>query len=289
MHSDRVRSRSVELGHTVTLREWGDAQGERRIFAIHALGPVSSGALFNCTVGPLVDDGWSVTAPDLPGFGTSEPLDAEDYDITRMAQLMWRITGDEPVVLVGHSIGGAIALRMHTMRPEQVQALVLLDSGHLDYGVVNPEVGRRTLAEWLSEAGPRFTVSNRAALAEALEIDVDDPVLDDLRLAMLDTGAQLVSRTNGATGAAARFALAQSRCSIDWPVLAGSATPTLLLLATEPETSRAQNEEHGPRFRAAVPQADVRLLEGATHSLTTDLREQLGRDVADWLGSLTAE
>lgn len=284
-----MRSRSVDLGHAVTLREWGDDDAERRVFAVHALGPVSSGALFNCAVGPLVDAGWHVTAPDLPGFGTSEPVDAEDYDITRMAQLMWRLTGDEPVVLVGHSIGGAIALRMHTMNPDQVEALVLLDSGHLDYGVVNPGVGAKTLDEWLADAGPRFMATNRAALAEALEIDVDDPVLDDLRLAMLDTGGQLVSRTTGATGAAARFALAQSRCSQDWPVLAGAETPTLLLLATEPDESRTQNEEWGPRFAGAVPQADVRLEPGTTHSITTDLRDRLGRDLADWLGSLTTD
>jgi pimeloyl-ACP methyl ester carboxylesterase len=284
-----VRSRPVDVGTQVTLREWGEDGGGRRILALHALGPVSTGALFGCAVGPLVEAGWEVVAPDLPGFGGSPPLAPDGYDITRMAELMWRVVGDGPVTLLGHSVGGAVALRMHTLQPGQVDALVLLDSGHVDYGVADPDVGARTLDEWLAEAAPRFTAANRAALAEAMGLNVDDPLLDDLRLGMTDTGSVLVSRTNGVTGAAARFALAQSRCSTDWPVLAAAGTPTLLLLATAPEEARRQNEEWGARFADAVPHAQVRPVDGATHSITTDLRDRLGRDLADWLGSLTRE
>jgi acetyl esterase/lipase len=62
-------------------------------------------------------------------------------------------------------------------------------------------------------------------------------------------------------------------------------TPTLLLLATEPESARRQNEAAAERFRAAIPHADVRLLPGATHSLVTDLRDRFGAAVADWLAA----
>jgi len=267
------------------LREWGD--GDRRILAVHALGAVSSGALFNCAVGPLVEAGWQVTAPDLPGFADSPAVAPEEYDVTRMAELMWRVAGDEPLVLLGHSVGGAIALRMHELRPDAVRALVLLDSGHLDYGALHPELLDKSLDEWLADTPEPLSVADGSELAEALGIDVDDPVMDDLLVAVDEVGGRLVSRTVGLASVAARYALVVARCSDDWAGLAAAGTPTLLVLATEPPATRDQNEEWGARFGAAVPHAEVRLVEGATHSMATDLREGLGRDLADWLEPLT--
>ncbi|GAB3264470.1 alpha/beta fold hydrolase [Nocardioides dilutus] len=279
-----MRSRSLDVGHRVMLREWGEGRG--LVFAVHALGPVSSGALFGCAVGPLVEAGWRIAAPDLPGFGESPAVAPEDYDLTRLADLMWQVVdeaGPAPVALVGHSVGGAVALRMHGLRPDDVSALVLIDSGHLDYGEVHADRLERTLEDWLAEAPEALSVADRGALAKVLEIADSDPLMDDLMVAMVEDGDRLVSRTDPMAGAAARFALVQSRCSDDWPSVAASGTPTLLLLATEPGETRRQNEAWGARFAAAVPQADVRLVEGATHSLVTDLRAELGRILAGWL------
>jgi len=35
-----------------------------------------------------------------------------------------------------------------------------------------------------------------------------------------------------------------------------------------------------------VPQADIRFIEGATHSLITDLRDEFGATVGDWLAAI---
>jgi hypothetical protein len=45
------------------------------------------------------------------------------------------------------------------------------------------------------------------------------------------------------------------------------------------------NESAAARFGAAVPQADIRFLEGASHSLITDLRDRFGEIVRDWLAA----
>jgi lipase len=69
---------------------------------------------------------FSVAAPDLIGHGRSSwaapwTLDA---NIAALADL---VDGAGPVVVVGHSFGGAVALNLAAARPDLVAALVLLD------------------------------------------------------------------------------------------------------------------------------------------------------------------
>jgi hypothetical protein len=131
----------------------------------------------------------------------------------------------------------------------------------------------------------RLVVPDRAALAEAIEIDDADPLMDDLLLAMVEEDGQLRPRVAPEAQGAALFHLGRSRQTSTWSALDEAGTPTLLLLATEPDAAREQNERAGRGFAAAVHQAEVRLVEGATHSLVTDLREEFGRTVAGWLGA----
>ena len=78
------------------------------------------------------------------------------------------------------------------------------------------------------------------------------------------------------------WALASERVSVGWSAVAAASLPTLLLLATR-EPWGTQNDEHLPSFRAALPRAEVRCVEGAGHALTADLGPALGTLVADWL------
>lgn len=71
-------------------------------------------------------DGLDAVAIDLPGFGaTPTPVQAGG---AKMYAEMVESVFDEcaaPVVLVGHSFGGRIAVHLAQRRPEQVKALVL--------------------------------------------------------------------------------------------------------------------------------------------------------------------
>ena len=68
-----------------------------------------------------------------------------------------------------------------------------------------------------------------------------------------------------------------------WATITEHHVPTLLLLATVPEDRLALNEGALERFRAEMPEAEVELVDGASHSMITDLRERFGTLVADWL------
>jgi hypothetical protein len=85
--------------------------------------------------------------------------------------------------------------------------------------------------------------------------------------------------TPAETSRAARAGLLD-RVSGFWPTLAG--TPVLLFLATQ-EPHGTQNREHIARFEAAVPHADVRWVDGASHGLIADVGPPLGDEIADWL------
>ena len=90
-----------------------------RVVALH--GWARSSADFRPVV--AVTGGWAV---DLPGFGMSpppaEPWGSEDY-----AALLATALDDlaQPVVILGHSFGGRVAVRLAASRPDLVRGLVL--------------------------------------------------------------------------------------------------------------------------------------------------------------------
>jgi pimeloyl-ACP methyl ester carboxylesterase len=71
-----------------------------------------------------------VYAPDLPGFGRSQTLEGQ-YDIPRLADFVEDFTASLNLTrfnLMGHSIGGGVALSYALRFPQKVKKLVLISS-----------------------------------------------------------------------------------------------------------------------------------------------------------------
>jgi pimeloyl-ACP methyl ester carboxylesterase len=84
------------------------------------------------TIGPLAA-GHLVIAPDFPGHGESEP-GAGDYSLGGLAsglRDLLAILGHDRATLVGHSLGGGVAMQFSYQFPEIVERLVLVSSGGL--------------------------------------------------------------------------------------------------------------------------------------------------------------
>ena len=276
-------------GFPVHVRRWGPADGRPLLF-FHSLGPAASAALLGPGVGALAEAGWSIAGPDMPGFGRTPPIDAAAYAVPGLTALAWGVAdalGWREVVLAGHSWGGAVAIHAAAAHPERVRALVLVDSGHLDYADSPGADLSASLDKLASEAeAARRRAPDRAGVARDLELPVDDPVIMAFMEGMTDDGAGgLISRTLGTSRAAAMYHLMRSRQTDQWPAIAAAAFPVLLLLATRPDEVRVANEAAGARFLAAIPRADVRYLD-ASHSMITDLRDEFGSMVRDWLSAL---
>ena len=106
------------------LHTWGPSDG-RPILIVH--GVTNTGARFR----RLAEGGLAharVVAPDLRGHGHSTwnpPWDAEQHVADLMAAL--DESGVARALVVGHSFGGLLALRLAATAPERVRSLVLLD------------------------------------------------------------------------------------------------------------------------------------------------------------------
>jgi pimeloyl-ACP methyl ester carboxylesterase len=99
------------------------------VMLVHGLGGAAANWL---ALAPLLLPGRRVIVPELPGHGGSEPLPAApslNAYADRLALLL-----DEPTAVVGHSLGGAIGLRLAIRHPDHVRALVLAGSAGISSG-----------------------------------------------------------------------------------------------------------------------------------------------------------
>jgi len=75
----------------------------------------------------------TVIAPDLPGHGASQ-AGAGDYSIGALASGLRDLLlalGHERATVVGHSLGGGVAMQLAYQYPEMIERLVLVSSGGL--------------------------------------------------------------------------------------------------------------------------------------------------------------
>jgi len=99
--------------------------------------------------------GCRVIAPAMPGFGGTHDLPKAEFSMAGygrwVADLLVALDVDEPVVLVGHSFGGGVAIRFAHDHPKLVRSLVLVNSvGGSSWrkGQVVRSIAERPLWDW---------------------------------------------------------------------------------------------------------------------------------------------
>ena len=263
---------------TLAVREWSDG-GDTPLVFWHALGPCASGAELVELAPRLAAHGLAPYSVDGPGFGAS-PV-ATTYDLAALAELL-RATiaelGLERPVLMGHSWGGGVVTTLAGHHPDEVSGLVLVDSGHIDYADLPSSRN--------SPAPKQWEWDSRDAFNAWLEENLDRPTPE----VIAGYGAGVFDRGGKVFGSPAESMLLArggllDRLSPAWPGLAG--VPVLLLLATQPPHVD-QNREHLPRFQTAVPHADVRWVDGASHGVIADAGPRLGDEIAEWVAPSAA-
>ncbi len=232
-----------------------------------------------------IDDDHRVVAPDLFGHGDSAKPTG-DYSLSSHAATLRDLLdhlGIERVTLVGHSLGGGIAMQFLYLFPERVERLVLVASGGL---------GREVSLLLRSATIP--------GAQQVLGVAASAPVLQ--RVEALGRGAQKVGWRPGADIGAIwhgftslgdresrRAFLATTRAVIDIGGQSISAqdhladvdpVPTLVVWGSKDRMIPAW---HAINAQRALPNCQVELFEGAGHFPHLDDPDRFARLLCDFI------
>ena len=239
-------------GTRLFVRRWGQ-EGAPAVFYWHGGGGGS--AEWPHFAPALEAAGYSVYAPEAPGYGKSPPVEPECYWTSHMADLAVALIdtlGIAPVVWAGYSWGGNVGIHAVVGAPDRIRALALLDGGYL-------------LPEDDPEYDPSLDFEGRME-AWRLELeqqtDVDEAPLEIVAAAMagsnMEPGVPLLPRVEE------------------------SGIPVLLVAATQPPEYEELRARAHARFRAATPGAEI-VPVPATHGIFTEAGEEVRGALLDWL------
>ena len=218
------------------------------------------------TVPALADAGFRVLTYDLYGRGYSDrPSGPYDLNLftTQLVDLLTALQIDDPVDVIGLSMGAYITADFTARYPERVRRVTLLAPQSTSMGS-DPRVSLATLpglGEYIFTVylGPFYMSDN----SSEFESSHDSAAWRDRYLEMMNYAGfrnALLSTLRTMTGDPyeAYRALGQ----LDRPVL--------LLWGEEDDTSPAEN---APRVMDAIPQAELHLIPGARHAFAYEFPE----------------
>lgn len=218
-----------------------------------------------------------MVAPDLPGHGGAADWDAARFAVYHdqaCAEVAGLLPGPKGVVL-GHSFGGTVALRLAIEQPEKVGALVLIEP--VLFAAAGKGAGRRAVDGVLAELGPLLRAGQRAA-ALRLFLSVwgaEGP--DDMRLetrAYMEDRVHLIGVQNDMLEADTVGLL---------PRLAEVHVPVLLMSGAE---SPAVVPEIMAALDAGLPNARQEVVAGAGHMLPITHPKAVAERVRGFLAEL---
>ncbi|HEY7541321.1 MAG TPA: alpha/beta hydrolase [Methylomirabilota bacterium] len=208
-------------------------------------------------------------AVDLPGHGESDPTPAESVEEYAA------VVGDVlaalecgPVVVVGHSLGGSIAIALAAQRPALVRGLVLIASC-LRLPLID-SVGERLVAYL---PGPLrrllfFSMARRVLFAPDAAADAIATAMRDLRACRPETLAADVR-------AARAMDLTEAAAGLD--------VPTLVLAG---ERDRLTSPALAERLSALIRRSRLAIVPGVGHMLPLEAPERVNREIAAFVESL---
>ncbi|MFZ6801310.1 alpha/beta fold hydrolase [Undibacterium sp. Di24W] len=171
-------------GLNMHIRHWGNPDAPV-LFMVH--GWMDVAASFQFMVDCLAQD-WHVIAPDWRGFGLTEYPKVESYwfpdYVADLDAILQHYSPDQPVNLLGHSMGGNIAMLYAGVRPERVAKLINLEGFGMPMTQAKQAPGR--YRKWLEELREVPSLRTYASLEEvAGRLQKTNPRLSDERAAFL--------------------------------------------------------------------------------------------------------
>jgi pimeloyl-ACP methyl ester carboxylesterase len=219
---------------------------------------------------------YRILAPDLLGFGYSEKRDCFDRSIARQAEMIdgfLEKLGVKSAHLIGHDIGGGVALRLATLFPHRVRSISLLNTVCYDSWPVETmlQLGHPGAARQLA------TAKSLKALRENLSAGFNfapDPAWLDGLLSPWRTDVGKISLIRNASALNTNQTMEISR------LLPALSVPTLILWG---EDDAFQPVRWGEQLARDIPGASLVRIAGARHFVMIDQPERVHRTIRDFL------
>ena len=170
-------------GSPVHVLDEGDGPA---VLLLHGSGPGTTGSGAWATTAEALGGSWRLVAPDQAGFGGTPlpPGSRGGLQLwTEQAAGLMAALGVESYAVVGHSMGGAVALSLASARPQQVTRVVAVST----MGAPGAPLSAELDAVWAaapSQSGARDMLS-RLLLDQALVT----PTVVEARAAAMEAGA----------------------------------------------------------------------------------------------------
>lgn len=220
---------------------------------------------------------WRVITPDLRNHGRSPHAEPMDYPAMAEDVLRLMDTADcAQAVLLGHSMGGKVAMNLALRWPERVRALVAVDIAPVDYGNGDGEHARILAAMAAIDPGQ---VKQRSEVDAALQQAVDSAMVRQFLLTNLERAGQgwrwriPVQRLQAALPALAAFPAVQGHYD----------GPALFLRGA---LSAYQDDRHAAEVRRLFPQAELAEIADAGHWLHVEQPAAFAESLRQWLARL---
>lgn len=254
--------------HTTEVGDTG-----RRVVFLHGL--FGQGRNFTQIAKALLPELRSVLV-DLPNHGRSTWLETTDYQVVADAvadDVRARYAADGPVHLVGHSMGGKVAMVLALRHPDLVDRLVVADIAP------EPSVGAGEF-EHLLDSLARLdlsTIELRSDADDALAAHIDDERVRGFLLQNLRSGPE------GFTWQA-NLDLLQAELAVigGFPDIAGCFDNPVLWVAGE--HSDYVRPEHDARMRELFPRTRLVTIKGAGHWVHSEQPESFVSALRVFLG-----
>jgi pimeloyl-ACP methyl ester carboxylesterase len=215
--------------------------------------------------------GYRVIAPDLPNYAASDPLPGE-ITIDAYAQVLLQLLDSlgvsddaRSVVLLGHSLGGAVVQAMAASRPELAAALVLVASAP-PAGFVTAE-GNYPYLETIP--------GNETLLRGALQPTIGSVNPDEFEELLHDALLMQPHAFTAGARALAAMDLSSAAEKSDLPVLVLRGTADLIVSAEQAEATHA-----------AYPESSLEVWDGVGHSPQLEAPKRFNALLAQFLEGL---
>lgn len=117
----------LDLNYAVSSND----DGPEQVWAINIHGYFAGGSMYHRESEHLAESlGWRVVNPSLPGFGGSDPLSWSQISMASLARRIEALLdhlGIDQAVVLGHSMGGGVAIEFAARHPERVLGIIYRD------------------------------------------------------------------------------------------------------------------------------------------------------------------